>query len=74
VRMRKASRKSGVSALERAFQLARSGSVRDIGEPKKALDPEGYSSREIEGSVIRGQLRGLVKAARGAVSAEPRSI
>ena len=49
--------KIGVRPVERAFQLARSGSVRDIAELKKVLEREGYFSREIEGKAITGQLR-----------------
>jgi DUF1009 family protein len=56
--------KPGVSAIERAFQLARSSSVRDVAEIIKALDREGYNSRVVEGKVIRVQLRDLIKAAR----------
>jgi hypothetical protein len=65
--------KPGVSAIERAFQLARCGSVRGVGEIKKAMEREGYSSREIEGNVIRGQLRNLIKAAKGTARTEPQS-
>ena len=63
--------KVGVSAVARAFHLARSGAVRGVAELKKALDREGHNSREIEGRAITGQLRELIKAARGAVKPEP---
>ena len=73
VRLRKGM-KPGIRPLERAFQLAQSGSVRDVAELKRAVEREGYSPREIEGKVIRGQLRELIKAARAAGRPEPRSI
>jgi hypothetical protein len=56
--------KPGVSTIERAFQLARSASIRDIADIKRALDREGYYSRWIEGKAITRQLRELIKAAR----------
>jgi len=59
--------KIGVHPVERAFQLARSGSVGTVEELKKVIDREGYNSRGIEGNVIRGQLRDLIKAARGLI-------
>ena len=58
--------KLGVSAITRALQLARSGSVRDVAEIKRAMARSGYNPREIEGKAITGQLRELIKAARGA--------
>jgi hypothetical protein len=60
-----------VSALERAFQLARSGQVANIDDIKKQLKLEGYevSAAAYVGLSIRSQLRALIKAARSA--AEP---
>jgi hypothetical protein len=55
--------KQDVRPLERAFQLARSGSVWDVAEIKRALEREGYNPREIEGKAITGQLRELIRAA-----------
>ena len=63
--------KVGVRAVERAFQLARSGSVRDVAEIKRAMDREGYNPREIEGKTLHGQLRVLIKTARDAIKPEP---
>lgn len=54
--------KAGVSAIERAFQLARSRSVRDVTELKRAIKREGYNSWDIEGKAITGQLCELIKA------------
>ena len=38
-----------MTALERAFQLARSGQVSNIAEIKASLGREGYSKDQIEG-------------------------
>lgn len=54
-----------LSALERAFQLARSGRISTVDDIKKQLKQEGYdvSSREYAGPSLRSQLRELIKAA-----------
>jgi hypothetical protein len=53
-----------VSALERAFQLARFGRLATIDGIKKQLKQEGYSvSSEYDGSSLRSQLRELIKTA-----------
>ena len=56
--------KIGVSTLERAFEIARSGLARDVEEIRRALQREGYNAKEIEGPGLRKQLRGLTEAAR----------
>jgi hypothetical protein len=53
-----------MTALERAFQLARSGKVSGLSEIVRTLKGEGYSAYQIEGPVLRRQLANLVKAAR----------
>jgi hypothetical protein len=54
-----------VSALERAFQLARSGRVANVEDIKKRLKREGYDvSSAYDGRSLRSQLRHLIKAAR----------
>jgi hypothetical protein len=53
-----------VTALERAFQLARSGQVSGLSEIAKALRSEGYSTGQIEGPILRRQLADLIKTAR----------
>ena len=53
-----------MTALERAFQLARSGQVSNIVEIKASLGREGYSKDQIEGPALRRQLTGLTKTAR----------
>ena len=52
-----------ITALERAFQLAKSGSCTSVPEIK--LIAEGYSVAQITGRVLSRQLKGLIKTARG---------
>ena len=52
------------SALERAFQLARSGQVSNVEDISKRLKQEGYDARDMfVGPSLRSQLRELIKAA-----------
>jgi hypothetical protein len=54
-----------VSALERAFQLARSGRVGDVMDIKAQLKREGYDDRYVDGGPsLTLQLRNLIKVAR----------
>jgi len=53
-----------MTALERAFQLARSGRVSTITEISGSLRRERYDTRQIEGPALRRQLMKLMKAAR----------
>ena len=55
-----------MTALERAFQLARSGSVAALTEIVSSLNREGYSASQIEGRLLKRQLADLIKAARKA--------
>jgi hypothetical protein len=55
-----------MTALERAFQLARSGRVAGLTEIATSLNREGYSVRQIEGPLLKRQLSDLIKAARKA--------
>jgi hypothetical protein len=65
---------SKISALERAFQLARSGQVSKIEDIKRKLRREGYDENEIFfGQSLRVQLRELIKAARAGITLERRS-
>jgi hypothetical protein len=53
-----------ISALERAFQLARSGRMATVTDIKKQLKREGYDERAVHGGPsLNSQLRGLIKAA-----------
>ena len=54
-----------VSALERAFQLARKGTYASVPLLKKRLKTEGYSTDQISGLALSRQLRDLIKAAQG---------
>jgi hypothetical protein len=54
-----------VSALERAFQLAKSGQVSNVEDIRTRLKREGYDAREdLVGRSLKSQLRDLIKAAR----------
>jgi hypothetical protein len=53
-----------MTAVERAFQLARSGSVAGLAEITTSLNREGYYANQIEGPVLKRQLADLIKAAR----------
>ena len=53
-----------LTALERAFQLARSGTVAGLSEIATSLNREGYHANQIEGPVLKRQLADLIKAAR----------
>jgi hypothetical protein len=56
-----------LSALERAFQLAKSGRVGGITAIRAQLKCEGYDDKVLDGGrSLSLQLRGLVKAARSA--------
>jgi hypothetical protein len=52
-----------MTALERSFQLARSGQVSGLSEIRKALDREGYSGNQIEGPILKRQLADIIKTA-----------
>ena len=54
-----------LSALERAFQLARSGQVSNVEDIRKRLKQEGYDANAVYiGPSLKAQLRDLIKAAR----------
>ena len=53
-----------MTAVERAFQLARSGSVAGLAEITTSLNREGYYASQIEGPVLKRQLADLIKASR----------
>ena len=61
-----------ISALERAFQLAKSGQVSKVEDIKPQLKREGYDASEVFlGQSLRVQLNGLIKAARVTLSEPP---
>jgi hypothetical protein len=53
-----------ITALERAFQLARSGECVSVPAVKKQLRTEGYSVAQITGPTLAKQLLALIKEAR----------
>ena len=54
-----------MTALERAFQLARSGHMATVDDIRKRLKHEGYDERAVTdgGRSLTTQLRGLIRAA-----------
>lgn len=59
-----------VTALERAFALAKSGEHASVSDIKKRLTQEGYSVTQITGGALSKQLLALIRAARGDQSAQ----
>ena len=51
------------TALERAFQLARSGRPKSIDDIKQELAKEHYSTGQITGNTLRKQLLALIQKA-----------
>ena len=51
---------NNVTALERAFSLAKSGACTTVGEIKVALKAEGYTIEHITGPALSRQLKGLI--------------
>jgi hypothetical protein len=52
------------SALERAFQLAKSGDFASVQHIKQRLAKEGYSAEQVNGPKLLAQLRQLIASAR----------
>ena len=51
------------TSLERAFDLAASGSCAHVADIKKRLRDEGYSVEQVTGPRLEAQLRALIEAA-----------
>ena len=49
------------TALERAFDLARSGSCLHVSDIINHLKSEGYSIEQVEGPSLKTQLKDLIK-------------
>ena len=64
LRLNERGMEANLSALERAFHLARSGQVTDVKDIKAQLKREGYDLGQITGSVLIRQLQRIIKAAR----------
>jgi hypothetical protein len=52
-----------VTALERAFQLAKTGRYLDIAHIKQQLNQEGYSHNQIAGRTLIRQLQEIMRGA-----------
>ena len=50
------------TALERGFELAKSGSCAAVDDIKRQLRAEGYSTAQITGGALSRQLTALIKA------------
>jgi hypothetical protein len=59
-----------LTAIERAFQLAKSGGVESVEDIRRALAKEGYSVEYVQGRSVRHQLNGLIRD--GITAAKPR--
>jgi hypothetical protein len=53
------------TALERAFELAKSGTVKSVGELRTRVSREGYMASQVEGAALGRQLRNLIDKAVG---------
>jgi len=62
--------KPHITALERAFELAKSGQFTSVSEVKMAVSKEGYQTSQMEGPMLSKQLRELVKTYRRPIPAE----
>jgi hypothetical protein len=54
------------TALERAFELAQSGSYTKADDIRRQLTREGYSTAQMTGNTLLRQLRGVMKASQDA--------
>ena len=57
-----------VSALERAFELARSGQYSSVDDVKRGLSSEGYSTAQITGRGLSRQLLALIRDAQASAT------
>lgn len=63
--------KQGKTAIERAFELARSGQFRKVSEVKIAVWREGYEAvNQIGGATLQKQLREAIRIAN--LTADPK--
>ena len=59
------------TALERAFDITRSGRCMGVDDLIRRLKHEGYESRQIEGPHLRKQLVRLIEEAKSAHACQP---
>ena len=53
-----------MTALERAFQLAKSGKMSGITEIVRSLKRDGYATEQVQGPALIRQLTALIRSAR----------
>jgi hypothetical protein len=53
------------TAIERAFDLARSGRYTQVADIKRAVSDEGYPQAQLDGPSLRRQLAELIRGAKG---------
>jgi hypothetical protein len=53
-----------IPELERAFQLAKSGTYATVVDIRKRLQSEGYSGEQMTGALLSKQLRAIMKECR----------
>jgi hypothetical protein len=58
------------TAMERAFELAKSGACTSVDDIKRCLRLEGFAISQIIGSSLNKQLRALIADARGETMAK----
>jgi hypothetical protein len=62
---RRSAMNGNVSAVERAFQIAKSGGVRDVREIRALLSREGFVTVHLDGApMLARQLREAIKTTR----------
>lgn len=54
-----------ITAVERAFQLAKSGRCTSVDDLRRRLRAEGYAANQITGPALSKQLATFIKGARG---------
>ena len=52
-----------LTSLERAFELAKSGSCSTVSDIVRRLKQEGYAVTQVEGRTLKRQLEGLIRQA-----------
>jgi hypothetical protein len=53
------------TSIERAFEFARSGECKTVGEIKRRLKSEGYDPHLVHGKSLYAQLKAVIAAALG---------
>ncbi|PBB16527.1 hypothetical protein [Mesorhizobium sp. WSM4313] len=51
-------------ALERAFELAKSGAYASFGEVRTKIKKEGYDIHQMDGLALRKQINQIIRSAR----------